>query len=95
MPKTFKLFKNEEKALKYRNSQRKKNYASGQFNSKKKIRFTLAEDKMVMSRKITDRQLAEALDRSIQSIQMRRYKLIRGLVHSDYQPFMELEKIQK
>lgn len=76
MPKSLKLYRNVDKATKYRNSQRKGNYAKGRIyaNSRKK-RYSDEELEMVLDHSIADIELAKRIGRSVQSIQIKRSRL--------------------
>lgn len=62
-------------ARKYRNHQRKQNYASSQKGKRKP--FTPEEDEKILKHEITDRELSEIIYHSVESIQIRRSRLLK------------------
>ena len=73
MPSSKKNYADQEKFRVYRNKQRQKNYAKTAKYPRKK--WTDEEGKMVLAHNITDVELSAKLERSVQSIQNKRYKL--------------------
>lgn len=76
MPK--RRFKDDEKQRIYRNKQRQTNYAS----TAKYVRsnYTEEDDKLILAHEISDRQLSEIINHSVQSIQIRRSRLKKGII---------------
>lgn len=76
MPKSLKLYRNVDKATKYRNSQRRSNYAKGRiYADSRKKRYSDEELEMVLNHSIVDIELAKMIGRSVQSIQIKRSRL--------------------
>lgn len=78
MPKSIKLFRDRNKAVEYRNRQRKINYQSGDFGGGVKRKYEPWEEKFILESPLPDRDIAKRLDRSIASIQHKRMRLLRG-----------------
>ncbi len=79
-------FKDNPKAgIEYRNKQRKINYLNGRGECKKQCqRYTPDEDAIIMKHELTDREIANRLNRSVQGVQLRRSKIKNGVVKSEY-----------
>ena len=75
MPKSLKFCKDKERARKTRNRQRKKNYNKTSFYSEGRRKYSAKEDEMIIEHSMTDFELAHLIGRSVQAIQMRRYRL--------------------
>lgn len=73
MPNWVKQYKDKEKARNFRNIQRKRNYAKTQGYPPRE--WTLQEMDLILNSDKTDRELAEILKRSVQSIQIKRCRL--------------------
>jgi hypothetical protein len=73
MPKTIARYKDKNKALKWRNFQRKENYKRGNFCQSKRRPWTKREITLIMCSTKLDRILAEQLKRSVSAIQVRRH----------------------
>lgn len=59
----------------YRNMARKKNYNSTiRLNN---TRFQPYEDELIIQHKMTDRELSQVINRSVESIQVRRCRLLK------------------
>jgi len=76
MPKCLKSYKDKEKAKAYVYRNRKRYYHKTAFIYEKR-RWTTEEDKLVLTSKLTDTQLSEKIQRSVQAIQLRRLRLKR------------------
>lgn len=76
MPKSLKSFADTDKARAYRNRQRKINYdrdgSDRRHGNKQWLRF---EIDMILERKLTDREVARIIGRSVRAIQVKRCKL--------------------
>ena len=71
-------YKNAEKARAYRNRQRKLNYDRGMIRvGRNHMAYTTKECKIVLEKKMKDREIAEMLQRSVRSIQGLRFRLKR------------------
>lgn len=78
MPKTLKSFADSDKARKYRNRQRKINYDRDGSDRRRSHRPWLRyEVEMILERRLTDREVARILGRSVAAIQVKRAKLKR------------------
>lgn len=64
-----------------RNKHRKENYARGRPERQDscKIPFTEREKELILARTISDRELAVMINRSVQSIQIKRVRLMKEL----------------
>jgi len=67
-----KFYSDKEKLRKTRNAQRKRYYKQTQGNKPRK--WTDEEIELILESEITDKELANLLSRSIQSIQMKRHR---------------------
>lgn len=84
MPKNLKLYRNKELARIMRNYHRKRNYHKRMFYGagSKKRRWTVEEKRMLFNNPYpSDTELAKALKRSVQGIQVMRYKLTGELAY--------------
>lgn len=60
------------------NATKKRNYAKGRVNIRNyRERWTDEHDAMVIAHDMTDRELGKLIGRSVQAIQMRRWKLTK------------------
>lgn len=66
-------YKDKEKLRETRNKQRKRYFKQTQGNEPR--RWEPEEIRLMLETKMTDRELAKTLNRSIQSIQMKRHRL--------------------
>lgn len=76
MPKTLRGYADTDKARAYRNRQRKINYdrdGSDRRNGNKP--WSRHEIDMILERRLTDREVARIIGRSVRAIQVKRYKL--------------------
>jgi hypothetical protein len=73
MPNWVKTYRDKEKARTLRNMHRKRNYSKTQGYVKRE--WTLQELDMIVNSDKTDRKLSHELNRSIQSIQIKRCRL--------------------
>lgn len=73
MPKSLKNYKDKEKAHLYRNRSRKTYYKKTQTG--KRRCWTTEEMEMILDKKYSDMELADILERSVQSIQIKRSRL--------------------
>lgn len=79
MPKSLKQYADQEKAREYRNHHRKQNYMnSREFATGDRTPYTEEECRRILDHYIPDRELARQLGRSVQAIQQKRNKLLRG-----------------
>ena len=74
MPKFLKFFSDKKKALKYRNHQRLLNYKTGRKYQITQCRWEKWELEFLFSSHKCDRDIAAQLGRSVQAIQMKRFK---------------------
>ena len=76
MPKSLKSFTDSDKARRYRNKQRKINYdrdgSDRRRGGKPWLRY---EVEMILERRLTDREVARIIGRSVAAIQVKRAKL--------------------
>ena len=77
MPKTLAAYADSSLALEYRNQQRYFNYYGEGRDKRKRARkpWLPIEDKLVLEHEMPDRQLANALKRTVPAIQQRRNEL--------------------
>lgn len=75
MPKRKKDYRDMEKYRNYANRHRKANYKRGNFSDGKPREYTLDEINLILEQSMPDRELAELLKRSVQSIQIKRSRL--------------------
>ena len=68
-----KEYRDKEKLRKTRNAQRKRYYRQTQGNKPK--RWSEDEIQMVLDKPVTDRELSELMNRSMQSIQLKRHNV--------------------
>lgn len=73
MPNYVRWYKDKDKARKLRNKHRKRNYAKTQGYPKRE--WTVKEMDLVLSSDKSDRELSLILNRSMQSIQIKRCRL--------------------
>ena len=71
-------YKDKVKMRAYRNRQRKINYDRGNFITRPGKRYQPYEDWEVLFSTETDRKVARELNRSVRSIQLRRWKILSG-----------------
>lgn len=74
MPNSLKHYNNEADCRRYRNHQRKQNYQQTQ-NYDKRPWNDPWEDELILKHDITDRELSEIIQRSVEAIQIRRCRL--------------------
>ena len=80
MPKMLKKYADTDKARAYRNRQRKINYdRDGSDRHRSKEPWTIHEIDMILERRLTDREVARIIGRSVRAIQIKRCKLKHGL----------------
>jgi hypothetical protein len=80
MPKSLKNYVDQRKALEYRNKQRQANYNRGaqhNFNGDKE--WSSREINLVLAHKISDAEIAKQLGRTVRAIQLKRYRLRKGV----------------
>mgnify|MGYP001775256176 CR=1 FL=1 len=78
VPKTLKNFADSDKARKYRNRQRKINYHRDGSDRRRGGRPWLRyEVEMILERRLTDREVARILGRSVAAVQVKRARLKR------------------
>lgn len=77
MPKSLKHFRDYNKALKYRNSQRRTNYERGDFGDGTRRRYQDWELKMLFIKELTDRQISYRISRSVCSVQIKRWRILK------------------
>lgn len=78
MPSRLKHYKDKKKALVYRNRHRKKNYHRGNFSLSPYNLWEYWEYKIILKcKRKSDIYLAKLLQRSIQSIQIKRCRLLK------------------
>jgi len=82
--KTLKFYKDMDKMREYRKRSKKNNYKRGNFIEVPYIRYTGDEDWELLFSDKSDRQIAMELKRSVESIQLRRWKILSGKVNSSY-----------
>lgn len=76
MPKTLKNFADSERARKYRNRQRERNYALCPGDDDvRHTRWRDWERRLVMEHDIPDREISRMTGRSVRAIQVMRYKM--------------------
>lgn len=73
MPKFVKSYRNKDKARITRNRQRQKNYAKTAIYDKRE--WCAWEEDLVMAHTISDMDLSALLERSVQSIQLKRWRI--------------------
>jgi hypothetical protein len=76
MPSYVKIYKNREKMLRRRNRERKRNYKKSRIYSFGKRTWSGKEILILNNFKGIDMELAELLGRTVQSIQVKRSRLI-------------------
>lgn len=74
-------YKNKEKLRITRNKQRKRYYQKSQTGTHKK--WTEYEIAMLFNSEFTDSQLAEILERSVQGIQIKRFRIRKELEYNE------------
>jgi hypothetical protein len=79
MPKNLKYYKDRNKMLKYRNASRKKNYKKGVFTRNAGKYWSELDIEIILLSCDTDRVLAKYLGRSVQAIQVKRAKEMKGV----------------
>ena len=75
MPKYVKFYKDKEKCRITRNKQRKQNYRKTAFAKNGREKWQQWEMDLVLEHETTDFELSKILERSVQSIQTKRYNL--------------------
>lgn len=76
VPKSLKRFADSDKARTYRNRQRKINYDRDGSDRRRKYRpYLRYEVEMILERRLTDREIARIIGRSVSSIQNKRSRL--------------------
>lgn len=82
MPKTLKEYADTDRARAYRNRQRKINYdRDGSDRHRSREPWTRHEIDMILERKLTDREVARIMGRSVKAIQIKRCRLKHGQGH--------------
>lgn len=77
--KRLKQYKNKEKAHAYKNRQRKRNYDLGEpKNPKTHKLFNEYEMFLILEHKLTDREIAKKINRTVRSIQIKRWGYKNG-----------------
>jgi len=77
MPKSIKFFRDKEKAVKYRNKQRKSNYKKGRIHARSgKQRWSAEEIKTLLLFTGSDFELSYKINRSVEAIQIKRCRLV-------------------
>ncbi len=74
-------YRDKDKAMVYKNRQRKINYAKGDFRKEHHKNYDKQEEMLILEFKGTDRELAEKLDRSVKSIHIKRWKIKNNYVY--------------
>ena len=73
MPKSLKYFNDTEKSRRYRNKQRKQNYAKGrEYQLQKRHIYSPAEELLIVEHLYSDREIAFMLHVSVAGIQVKR-----------------------
>ena len=76
MPSSLKFYKDKEKALSYRNKQRKRNYSRNKHEVFGGRKFSEFDCSIILNSELLDREIAKTLKRTVQSIQIKRSRLI-------------------
>lgn len=92
-PKSLKNYRDEEKALAYRNRQRRENYrkcvgrpeVSG-------TEWSTEDELLVLEHSVSDRELSKQIGRSVRAIQKKRYLLKKRMAIKDEQQRLEEDK---
>lgn len=77
MPKSLKSMKDRRKALKLRNTQRKKNYAKSRKNATFSGRnWNIRDIEIILNSPLSDREISKMIGRSVQAIQIKRSRVL-------------------
>jgi hypothetical protein len=79
MPSSIKKYRNKELARITRNKQRARNYKRGRFYKRSHFKYEDWEIELILTSFETDRVIAKELGRSVQGIQIKRYKEMKGV----------------
>ena len=82
--KTLKFYKDQDKMRAYRKRNKKVNYLLGNFIVFSNRKYTADDDWEVLFSNKNDREIAKELQRSTESIQIRRGRILSGKVNSAY-----------
>jgi hypothetical protein len=78
MPKIPKKLVSKKDIIAYRNSDRKKNYSKGRkYDEKNRKKWSEYDIDLVISFEGTDRELSKIINRSVQSIQIKRCRILK------------------
>lgn len=77
MPSAKKFYKDQERYRELRNGQRRRNYQQTQGNAPRP--WTHLEEQAVLEHKVSDRELADTICRSVEAIQIKRSRLKREM----------------
>jgi hypothetical protein len=81
MPKCLKYYKSSKKAKAYRSRHRKKNYDKTRNMKNTRNIWSTNEEELLSSFKGSDKELSDILNRGVQAIQIKRWKLKTGYVN--------------